>query len=420
MTEATSNRIWVVSELYYPEDTSTGHYLTGIAEGLAERVPAHVLCGQPTYAARDVKAAWTETHHGVRIRRCWSTRFNKNNLLLRVINLLTLCVTVFWNAVWRIRRGDDVLVVTNPPLLPFVVSWACWLRRAKCTLLIHDVYPDVLTATGFMKARSLPVRVMNWFVGRLYRGAHQIVVLGRDMETLVRAKLGKAHTPVTIIPNWADTEFIQPIARDQNRILRQYDAADRFVVQYSGNMGRTHNLDVIVKAAETLQDEKDIHFLLVGSGARKDWLQKTVAERRLDNVTVGDRCPREELPDLLSAADVALIAFVPGMAGVSVPSRLYNMLAAGRPVIVVADAHSEPARIVREHQLGWVVEPNDAESLAAAILTAKSDAKQLHNMGRYARKVARAQFSYRRIVDAYQELFGVSQDTAMRSTRKAA
>ncbi|MCA9071662.1 MAG: hypothetical protein KDA84_22200, partial [Planctomycetaceae bacterium] len=143
--DGTHSRIWVVSELYYPEDTSTGYYLTRIAQGLAERSsdPVHVLCGRPTYAARGQKTAWRETHGGVRIQRCWGTTWNKNRLLLRIVNLLTLSVSVFLVAAWRLQRGDRVLVVTNPPLLPFVISWACRLRGARCALLIHDVYPDV-------------------------------------------------------------------------------------------------------------------------------------------------------------------------------------------------------------------------------------------------------------------------------------
>ncbi len=130
--ETLLKRIWVISELYYPEDTSTGYYLTRIAEGLADRTatPVHVLCGRPTYAARGQKTPATEVHRDVQIQRCWSTTFNKDRLPLRVVNLLTLCLSMLWHAAWQFRRGDRVLVVTNPPLLPFVISFICRLRGA--------------------------------------------------------------------------------------------------------------------------------------------------------------------------------------------------------------------------------------------------------------------------------------------------
>lgn len=408
----THSRLWVISELYYPEDTSTGYYLTRIAEGLAERSadPVHVLCGRPTYAARGQETAWRETHHGVNIARCWGTTWNKDRLLLRVVNLLTLSLSMFLVAAWRFRRGDRVLVVTNPPLLPFVISWACRLRRARCVLLIHDVYPDVAVAAGLLSTKSVLTKVLESAVRRLYGTMERIVVLGRDMRDLVLQKLPPGDDRVQIIPNWADTDLVPAkiAASAENRILREFGLEQKFVVQYAGNMGRSHDLETIAECARRLKNREDIHFLLVGNGAKKAWLERTVAEQELPNVTVADRRPREDLPELLTAGDVALIPFVSGMAGISVPSRLYNMLAAGTPIVALAEAHSELAQVIEEENAGWVVPCEDADGLQCAILAAVADPERRRQMSQNARLAAECSYQFSQILHAYCQLLEVA------------
>ncbi len=294
--ELANSRIWVISELYYPEDTSTGYYLTRIAEGLAERsqTPVEVLCGRPNYAARGQRVSARETHRGVRIQRCWSTTWNKDRLPLRVVNLLTLSVSMFLLAVFRFRRGERVLVVTNPPLLPFAISWACRLRRAECVLLIHDVYPDVAVAAGLLKPSSFSRNACMGLSGVCTVRWNASSFWGGDMRELVLRKLPADDDRVQIIPNWADTDLVQP-RTGENRILREFGLSDKFVLQYSGNMGRSHNLEAIVECARALRDREDIHFLLAGSGAKKAWLSRVVQEHKLQNVTVADRRPRARI-----------------------------------------------------------------------------------------------------------------------------
>lgn len=405
------SRIWVISELYYPEDTSTGYYLTRIAEGLAESTtdPVRVLCGRPNYAARGQKVSSTETHRGVQIERCWSTTWNKDRLPLRIINLLTLSLSMFLLAAWRFRRGDRVLVVTNPPLLPFVISWACRLRRARCVLLIHDVYPNVAVAAGLLRSSSFVTRFLNRVVARLYRSVEHIVVLGRDMRDLVLQKLPPGDDRARIIPNWADTDLVQP-RTGENRILREFGLLDKFVVQYSGNMGRSHNLEAIVGCAKALRHREDIHFFLSGSGAKKPWLSRIVREQKLKNVTVADRRPRGDLPELLTAGDVALITFVPGMAGISVPSRLYNMLAAGKPILALADPDSELALVIGEENVGLVIPPGDVAAFQRAILDLAAQPSRREEMGRRARQAAESTYQFHKILDAYCEVMQISRE----------
>jgi glycosyltransferase involved in cell wall biosynthesis len=148
-------------------------------------------------------------------------------------------------ALWSIQRGDQVLVVTNPPLLPFLVRFACWLKGAKFVLLVHDVYPDVFVPLGLLKPTHPLYKLMTWLNGRLYASADRVVTLGRDMARLVEDK-SKLSAAISIIPNWGDVDVIQPRAKSENELLGRLGLREKFIIHYSGNHGRTHDLLSIV------------------------------------------------------------------------------------------------------------------------------------------------------------------------------
>jgi colanic acid biosynthesis glycosyl transferase WcaI len=410
---AIANRVWVVSELYYPEDTSTGYFLTKIAEGLACHFPLNVLCGRPTYAARGIRTSSREQRHGVNIRRCRGTTLNKDVLLFRMLNLLTVGFSIFSQALFSIRRTDLVLVVTNPPLLPYLLALACRLKRARLLLLIHDVYPEVLVATGLVRPGSVLTRMMGTITRCLYRHVQRIIVLGRDMESLIHYKLGNARTPTVIIPNWADGELVLPASRRENEMLRDLGLTDKFVVQYSGNLGRTHGLEDLLAAAKKIQVVPDVHFLFIGTGAKKKWLEDRTKELQLTNVTLLPPRPRENLSTSLNACDVAIVSFITGMAGVSVPSRMYNIMAAGKPIIAVVEEMAELSLVVDEERIGWVVAPGHVDQIVKSILTARSNQALLAEMGQRARNASVSKYSFNQVLSAYVGLLAdLNNETA--------
>jgi len=411
-------RVWVVSELYYPEQSATGYFLTRIAEGLAAGMEVHVLCGQPTYSLRGVRARVQEVKNGVHIRRCSSTTFDKDKLVHRVANLVTISISIFVQALFRIRRGDRVLVVTNPPALPFLVSLACKVRKAECVLLIHDVFPELLVVTGIIESGSLLLSALHRLNGYLFRNVAHIVVIGRDMQDLIRRKLGRHAPAMSFIPNWADVEQIVPKPRGENPILQRLGVDKKFVIQSSGNMARYCSVETMVQGAELLKNQTDIHFVFVGLGFKKPWLERTIREKGLAGVSVLPPQPRETLCDLLNAADVALIGLVSGMSGISVPSRLYNVLAAGKPIIALAEPHSELARVVLEETVGWVVDPNDPSALASAILEAKANPERLTFMGRRARVVAEQKYRFDQSLNSFRALLQAREASTSRSWGK--
>ncbi len=413
--------LWVLSELYYPEETSTGYYLTKLAEGLAARRPVRVVCGQPSYSNRGMRAPRDEVHNRVAIHRCWATTWNKDHLALRLVNLLTVSFSLVTYLLLHLRHGDRVLVVTNPPLLPFLVDWVCRMRGARCFLRVEDVYPEALGAAGLLSRHSRLARFLERRVRRLYRSVERIIVLGRDASKLVEGKLPPSLTAkLAVITNWADIDSAPHIARHENPLLARLGLGDHFVVQYSGNLGRTHNIAAIVSCAERLRHEPGIHFLVIGSGAKWAWLEQCIQSRSLQNVSLLRPCPRSELATSLNACDLSIIPFVEGMAGVSVPSRMYNVMAAGKPLIAMADHDSELARVVKEEGVGWVVPPDDIEGFARAVIEARSQPQRLQQMGRRAQRAVEQKYRLKSILEKYERLLDEALGEQERADRRRA
>jgi glycosyltransferase involved in cell wall biosynthesis len=399
-------RILVLSELYYPEQTSTGYLLTKTAEGLAEDFTVKVIAGPATNFLKSTDAPAHEVRNNVEIFRCQGTSYNKDSLFGRLVNLVTRSLTIFWKTLTIAQKDDCIFVVTNPPLLPFVALPIKWLRGCQLVLLIHDVYPEVLVATGISKADSSIVKigqVMNRF---LYNQSDRIVTLGRDMSKLALAKLKDGNeAKIHCIPNWADNDSIQPTDRASNSLLQEIGVSDCFVVLYAGNMGRTHGIEYLAEAAKSLKDNSQIHFVVLGFGAKRKWLEEFVTKENLQSVTILAPRPRSEQIIFLNACDLALISFVPGMAGVSVPSRTYNQMAAGKPILAVADDWSELAEVVREEEIGWVVKPGDIKGITSAIEAAANNRELCEKMGNKAANVAQTKYGFDRADRDYKKIF---------------
>lgn len=398
-----SNKLWVVSELYYPEATSTGYILTQIAEGLATKdFRVNVLCSQPTYSSRGVYAPKKEVHNGVEIWRCWGTTLNKDILFFRLINLVTITMSLFVNALWHIKRFDKVLVVTNPPSLPYFISFSCWLCRANCILLIHDLYPNLLVAVGKLRLRSLLTRLMHAINKIMFKTLKHVIVIGRDMRDLIAGSFSKAE--VTVITNWSDSRDIVPMPKEHNILLSEYRLKDKFILQYAGNIGYPNDVESIVESATQLSNEDGIYFLFIGAGTKKKWLVAEVRKRAQKNVLILPSRIREDQVNFLNACDVALVSLVDGMKGISVPSRIYNILAAGKPIIAITEKATELAFVVEEENIGWVVPPHDPKALVKVIREAYANQDQLAAMGARARKAAEEKYTFECKLQSFQTL----------------
>ncbi len=403
--ETSENRetLWVVSELYYPEETSTGYYLTRIAEGLTDTFEIKVLCGQPNYSGRGTQSPKKENHRGVEIHRAWGTRLDKNVIPFRLLNMLTLGGAILVKAFLNFKKNEKVLVVTTPPVLPFIVALASIVRRAEYTLLIHDNYPEILIAVGKTTENSILVRVMDFFNRWLYRRAAKIIVVGRDMQELLEEKTAGISVPIEYIPNWAELEQLAPAERQTNPLLKELGLAEKFVFLYAGNMGHPNDLESIVECADRIRDESDVHFIFLGTGVKRKWLENEVKSRNLSNVTLLDPRPRGEQNIFLNACDVAIVSLIGKMKGVSMPSRTYNILAVGKPILALSEDGSEVAQVVEENQIGWITSPGAPAALHRLLRQIIREKEKIPLMEQRSRRAALEKYSLVTAVDKYRE-----------------
>lgn len=401
------SKIWVLSELYYPELTSTGYFLTKISEALALDFNVNVITRPATVDLNSVESVSYEIINNVNIYRGLGTTFKKKYLIGRLINIVVNTLSIFIQALYRCNRSDKILVVTNPPILPFAALLLKFIKGCDFILLVHDVYPEVLIATGYLSSKSFLNRLLLKLNKSLYYHASRIITLGRDMSELVGFKLPASHhDKVVCIPNWADLEIVHPVLRKENELLRKLNLENKFVILYAGNLGKTHDIGTLAEAAKVFSDNKeDIHFLIIGEGSQKTSLEKFVKDSKIENITTLPFLPNSEKTTSLTACDVAIISFKAGMAGISVPSRMYNQMAAGKAIIAITDDHSELARVITEEKIGWVIPPKDLESLLKAVRDIKDNFDQYTKMGEHASKMVRKTYSYERISDSYRKLF---------------
>jgi colanic acid biosynthesis glycosyl transferase WcaI len=398
-------RLWVVSEIYYPEEISTGYYLTSIAEGLARNYEVKVICGQPNYASRGTRAPRRETRNGVEIYRAPSTTLDKNVIFYRLLNMITLSLSILFFSLRRFKKNDRVLVVTAPPSLPFISALASLFKSASYTLLLHDCYPEVLVAVGKLRPNSMVSKSVNVLNNWLYKHASKIIVVGRDMNELVREKTNGLKIPIVFIPNWADLESVYPTPRDENSLLSDLGISDKFVFMYAGNIGHPTDIESIIECADRLRSKNDFHFVFVGSGAKSRWLQSQVQQRRLENVSILGQRPRKEQIVFLNACDVGLVSLVKNMWGTAMPSRTYNILAAGKPILALTDVGSELARVIEEEGVGWYTRPGDVDELQAKVLEIYKNRGDLHEMGERARGAALNKYSRASAIERYAREF---------------
>jgi colanic acid biosynthesis glycosyl transferase WcaI len=400
----TSRTVWIATEIYYPEETSTGYLLTKLAEGLGAQDRVAVLCAQPSYERRAARVPYRERVNGVDIVRVAHPRLNRNSLIGRAINVLTVALGVFSKALREFRRGDVVIVVTNPPMLPFAIYAAAALHRVSVVLLVHDLYPEAAILAGVLSPNGAMTRLWRRASDWLFRRVARIVVLGRDAAELIATRMPDGAARIRVITNWADVDEIRPGLPADNALLRSLGLTDRFVLGYAGNMGRVHDIELLVDAARAFRvSAPDVHLLFIGSGL-KAGLVAAAGAAPASNVTLVGPRERSEQDVFLNACHISVMALAPGMAGVGVPSRLYNVLAAGRPVVAAVDPESEPARVLREYHIGIQTRPGHLDEFVRAIESMRADPSFLSEAGSRARTVAVDHFAFSQTLEAYRRL----------------
>ena len=386
-------KVVIISQHYPPDRSTTAAIMEAIAQHLAAEVPVLILSGTPGSATDDTA---TSGRPAVVEIKNWIPA--KAALFRRAAAEASFTLRAFWALLSNLQNGDVVFTVPAPFTLPYATAAAARIKRARSVLIMHDLYPEVLVMAGLLRATSIFTTLMRATNSLMFRALNAVVTIGRDTERHLMRYKGMAREKIWFIPNWATlAPGVRPVVIGNG--FRPVGA--RFVVGLSGNLGFTHDPVIVFDAARLLQDDPDIHFLLSGWGIGFDRLKALQDEGVLPNVTLLERVPEEDLDEFLSAADVWLIPYRNNVAGVSVPSRFYNLLAVGRPVIIVSEPDAEAALTVAEHGLGWVVTPGKPDELANAIRRASFSRDE--NQAERAAEIA-THFSFARAMTSYSEL----------------
>lgn len=397
MSADTRSRILVLNQYYWPGVEATGQLLSQLCSDLSRDYAVTVITGRLAEPRAD---AGRTVHEGVEVVRVRSTAFPRRVLMLRALNYLTFLAASARAAI-AAPRPKVVLCMTDPPVVAIVALAAARRSRASFVVISQDVFPEIAV---------LLHRIENAFVVRLLRAAiraylsraDRVVAIGEKMRGRLEAK-GAAAEALRVIPNWVDTTALEEKPRT-NDWSREVGLADSFVVMHSGNVGFTQDLDTLVRSATFLRDIQSLSIAIVGDGARREELLALADLLEVDCVRFLRYQPRETLPYSLSAAHIHVVGLAPRLSGYVVPSRLYGVLAVGRPVIAAADADSETAELVSSIGCGVVVPPGRPELLAAAIRRAHDGEYDLEEMGRRARAYAVSEGDRTVAVERYREL----------------
>src|SRR5215510_3331712 len=382
---------------YWPDLSATGQLLTELAEDL---VRVHgwdvtVVAGYPLRS--DASLPPSECRNGVHIVRAIGSTLDPQQFVGRATNYISYFASAAVKGL-AIRRPDVVVALTDPPIIGLAALAAASKADVPFVFLCEDIFPEVaaLLEDFHSDAVNAVLTQVNRF---LVRKATRIVALGETMKRRLVDGKGADPSKVTVIHNWADCRSVAPGPRD-NPFARQHGLVDRFVVLHAGNIGLSQDLEIVLHAAEQLRDRPDVVFVFVGDGAKKKELQDIAERRDLRNVVFLPFQPREMMDQSYATADVSLVSLKRGLAGVIVPSKVYNVLASGRPCIAAVEHDCEVADIIHRHDCGFVIAPSDASALRARILDLASDRERAVAMGMRARCAA-LQFDRPRQVAAY-------------------
>ena len=370
-------RLLVFNQYYHPGVEATAHLLTELCEELARDHDVTVITGrlrdhedEPDYDRRN----------GVGIIRVHSTSFDRAPLYRRALNYFTYLGRALHQGL-RADRPTALICMTDPPMVGDVALIVARRFRVPLVVISQDVFPEIAVRLKRLTNPAL-VRLLDALTRFYLKRADRVVAIGSTMERRLIEK-GVDPRRVRVIPNWTDTTAITPAARD-NSWAHEHGLADRFVVMHSGNIGHAQDLETLIRASTQLDDVEHLSVVLVGFGAQHAYYGSLVAQLGA-NVRFLPYQPRELLSQSLSSADVHFVGLGRGLAGYVVPSRLYGILAAGRPVLVSADEESETAQLVRDVGCGLVVPPGEPDRVASAIRALAAGEHDLSEMGRRGR-----------------------------------
>jgi glycosyltransferase involved in cell wall biosynthesis len=308
-----------------------------------------------------------------KIKTRFFTRYDRSSAFNRVYTWAMFTIQVFFNLLFGNRKAD-LFIVSNPPTAPFLGPIFKKLKGYQYHLLIYDIYPDALVQFGKIKKNNFIHRRWSKLNYQVFKNANTVYTLSNNMAESINSYCAEAD--VHVIPNWADTSLIKPIEKAMNTFAISHGQVNKITVMYSGNMGATHAIEKIADLAAELKYDDSFSFILIGEGTKKPLLQKMKQEHQLDNLSILPYQSPKVLPFSLACADIGIVTLSSGAEDLSVPSKTYNLLAAGVPLLVIASSGSELASLVKAYDCGVQFEEDQTKEMVAFLKSIKEKCTQ--------------------------------------------
>lgn len=399
-----SFRLSIFTQFYPPDYAATGQLIEELAIHLGRLgIDVQVFTGQPGYAFKKSSAPTKENSEKLLIRRSRTSRLCPFRIRGKAINGLLFFLRSALHLLKAAGRGDILLLTSAPPFLPILGYLANLLFGTPYVCLLYDLYPDVAVELKVVSHKNWLVQLWNWLNKQVWKKASSVIVLSSTMKDRVQAKCPEISDKISVIHNWANPDWIVPIAKQNNWFAHKYDLVNTFTVLYSGNMGRCHEMDTILEAARQLQNEP-IQFVFIGGGAKRQTCIDLVKNLGLRNCRFLPYQEKQDLPYSLTACDLSLVSISPGMEGVVAPSKLYGILAAGRPVAIICEPYSYLPALVADANCGAAFNNGDGTGLAKFIRRLATDTQLTHRMGIAGRRYLQSNFTPEIIAKQYSNL----------------
>lgn len=367
--DSDKKNLLIYAHYYYPDVASTGQILTELAEGLKDSFHTTVICTVPSYTGKIPQyyrkhKYYFENMNGVNVLRIRVPEFRKNFALSRILNISSYFFSAI-AATMRVEHQDYIFTISQPPVLGGLLGViGKRIKKAKLIYNIQDFNPEQVQAVEFTHNR-LVLNTMMMLDKFSCRQANRIIIVGRDMVETLKKRFAVLPDYVHI-NNWINEKEIIPLPADNGQVMsfkRKYGLQDKFVIMYSGNIGLYYDLSNILKVIANFRYQKEVVFAFIGEGSVLDTLKDYQEKNHLDNVCFIPYQDKEELVYSLNAGDVHFVVNAKGIKGVSVPSKLYGVMAAGKPVLGILEKDSEARLIVEESDCGMSVDPGDYEAV---------------------------------------------------------
>jgi glycosyltransferase involved in cell wall biosynthesis len=397
-------RYWIISEVFYPEEVSTGYVMTKIAEKIAESAEVGVICGSSEYQSGVFKSQ-DKLSETILIKRIRIPKFNKNHILSRILGSIIFAFLVGIKIVFNVKRVDKVILVTNPPSTLPLVAILKKFQKFGLIIIVHDVFPENAIPSGVIKTDGFLFKILSFVFNSSYKSADKLITVGSDMKELILQKIG-GKVPIKVITNWADHKEIYPF--ENSDFSKNYDVGsnDKIIIQFAGNIGRVQGLDLFLQVLGTIKNNF-FYLVFIGDGAQKQNLQEFSKNKNLKNIQFIPSRSRSEQNDFLNACDIGLVTLCPGMFGLGVPSKIYNIFSAGKPVIYIGDTNSEISRYIIDNSAGWTFSWDDKLKIKTFFEMIGNDLiPEIKIRGGNARLLAEREFTRELILERYiKEIF---------------